>query len=229
MKNPCEECKDAVTHNGEFSYCNDYYRHEKSCPDYREYLGYQECLKDMEKCEEDTQKVIDAHMRTYCSWCASGNQCPTLPNVIASHFYAKGLLEAESKKQGTGNGWQGTAQEWREEIISLLQTYRGIETICPKCSGWGVHAYANTSTWRHGIGGQQITNGLCDGCWGSGDANRKWVSPIEIEAKIAAAKREAESKKGEVAREIVEWAEKNLMRGEFGNLEDYCRSKGWLK
>lgn len=40
---------------------------------------------------------------------------------------------------------------------------------CHKCNGHGWRNYGNTSTWTGGIGGQAITGGLCDECWGSGD------------------------------------------------------------
>lgn len=48
---------------------------------------------------------------------------------------------------------------------------RGIRgTPCDKCGGWGARAYGSTSLWRGGTGGQAITTGICDKCWGSGDA-----------------------------------------------------------
>jgi DnaJ-class molecular chaperone len=39
---------------------------------------------------------------------------------------------------------------------------------CEMCSGSGIQTYGNTSTWRHGIGGQAMTPDVCDRCWGSG-------------------------------------------------------------
>lgn len=44
----------------------------------------------------------------------------------------------------------------------------GGSVLCDRCQGLGERAYANTTTWRGGIGGQAITAGVCDGCWGSG-------------------------------------------------------------
>ncbi len=52
---------------------------------------------------------------------------------------------------------------------------RNIETPCPKCSGFGVRVYGNTATWHGGIGGCAMTNGICDGCWGSGDKDHPWL------------------------------------------------------
>lgn len=62
-------------------------------------------------------------------------------------------------------------KESYEEMLSI----RGVETPCRGCHGFGVKSYGNISTWKHGIGGQMITTGICDKCWGSGDANRKWT------------------------------------------------------
>jgi len=60
----------------------------------------------------------------------------------------------------------------KEEVMY----WRGIENICPACGGAGVRAYGSTSTWHGGIGGQMITGGICDKCWGSGDDQRPWLN-----------------------------------------------------
>ncbi len=39
---------------------------------------------------------------------------------------------------------------------------------CPRCDGVGRKTYGSTATWRGGIGGQAITEGVCDKCWGTG-------------------------------------------------------------
>ena len=59
-----------------------------------------------------------------------------------------------------------------------LEQLRAIEpgNECERCGGWGKYAYPDTSTWRHGIGGQSFTTDVCDGCWGSGDKHRPWPS-----------------------------------------------------
>jgi DnaJ-class molecular chaperone len=43
---------------------------------------------------------------------------------------------------------------------------------CPDCQGQGKKHYANTSTWRYGIGGAAVTMDVCDKCWGSGSRTR---------------------------------------------------------
>jgi len=47
---------------------------------------------------------------------------------------------------------------------------------CKKCGGTGKRIYANTSTWRHGIGGQVITEDVCDSCWGTGNEDRPGIN-----------------------------------------------------
>lgn len=65
----------------------------------------------------------------------------------------------------------GPDRRWLEML-----DWRGIETPCKRCSGSGVRTYGSTAAWRGGIGGQLMTSGICDGCWGSGEANRPWLN-----------------------------------------------------
>jgi len=58
---------------------------------------------------------------------------------------------------------------------------RNVEVPCRQCSGLGVRSYGSTATWRGGIGGQTITSGVCDQCWGSGDADRPWADLQQLE------------------------------------------------
>lgn len=48
------------------------------------------------------------------------------------------------------------------------------DDYCLDCSGSGYQCYANTSTWRGGIGGQSFTNDVCSSCWGSGSKTKPW-------------------------------------------------------
>ena len=70
---------------------------------------------------------------------------------------------------------QAENKELKEKTHYYMLQIRNISTPCKRCSGWGVKSYGNTSTWHHGIGGQMITSGVCDWCWGSGDENNKWT------------------------------------------------------
>jgi len=65
-----------------------------------------------------------------------------------------------------------------ELVARYLEEIRGIskDNICPKCGGIGERTYSSTSTWRGGIAGQMLTDGICDTCWGSGDATRPWTN-----------------------------------------------------
>ena len=63
-----------------------------------------------------------------------------------------------------------------EALYLAIADMRGVETPCKGCTGLGTRAYGSTSTWRGGAGGQMITGGVCDKCWGSGDEHVKWPS-----------------------------------------------------
>ena len=58
------------------------------------------------------------------------------------------------------------------ETYEWMRNSRGVRTPCGSCAGFGNRMYSNTSTWRHGIGGQSLTWDVCDSCWGSGDMFR---------------------------------------------------------
>ena len=58
----------------------------------------------------------------------------------------------------------------------FMMYYKGIENPCPTCGGLGTRAYGSTATWYGGIGGQMITQGICDKCWGSGDKDKTWTN-----------------------------------------------------
>ena len=63
-----------------------------------------------------------------------------------------------------------------EDFYLVVASLRGVDTPCKECAGLGVKTYGSTATWRGGIGGQSLTSGVCDKCWGSGDEHRKWPS-----------------------------------------------------
>jgi hypothetical protein len=64
-----------------------------------------------------------------------------------------------------------------DEQKRLMLEWRNIEPgrECNKCGGSGGIWYGNTTTWRGGIGGQSMTYGVCNVCWGSGDRYHAWV------------------------------------------------------
>ncbi len=60
----------------------------------------------------------------------------------------------------------------REQVIHD----RDVTDPCRSCGGLGVKVYGSTATWRRGgVAGQMMTAAVCDACWGSGDANKKWT------------------------------------------------------
>lgn len=65
--------------------------------------------------------------------------------------------------------------EARDNVLPQLLEWRGVETPCKRCGGSGRVGYANTATWRGGIGGSMMTADVCNGCWGTGDEHRKGV------------------------------------------------------
>jgi len=74
-----------------------------------------------------------------------------------------------------------TITKQRDRMYDDMLLWRGIDrdggdTPCKACSGAGVRAYGDTATWRGGIGGQVITNDICDKCWGSGKAKKPWLN-----------------------------------------------------
>ncbi len=54
--------------------------------------------------------------------------------------------------------------------------------MCRECGGSGYKLYGSTATWRGGIGGQAMTNDVCDYCWGSGSKSNPWPSWRKYEA-----------------------------------------------
>lgn len=94
--------------------------------------------------------------------------------------------------------------ELRAEVAMLKDRYddycmswRGLDReadkVCVKCGGSGQRIYGSTATWRGGIGGQAMTRGVCDRCWGSGDESLPWPSwrerDVEKQARASAESR----------------------------------------
>lgn len=71
-----------------------------------------------------------------------------------------------------GQGGEGI----RDRFLEWRGIDKELDTVCTRCGGSGVKAYPDTSTWRHRVGGQQVTQDVCDKCWGSGAENRPWIN-----------------------------------------------------
>lgn len=75
-------------------------------------------------------------------------------------------------------------RDWKSEFFRLAPSSRAdiVKDACGECGGSGYKLYGDTSTWRGGVGGQMMTNDVCDICWGSGDARKPWPSHRRFEA-----------------------------------------------
>ena len=66
-------------------------------------------------------------------------------------------------------------------ILSILGIYPDFgDIVCNGCDGIGKKVYANTSTYLKGIGGQSMTDDICDECWGSGKSNAPFRNLREL-------------------------------------------------
>ena len=75
--------------------------------------------------------------------------------------------------------------EFNARTLMALAHYRA-GVACPACQGHGRRTYGDTSTWRGGIGGQAITEGVCDKCWGSGRTDETGVDQRKMAGSFAA-------------------------------------------
>lgn len=98
---------------------------------------------------------------------------------LRQHFDAPDLADLLFAAAAIG------AEIEREGLHQRLLEWRDVEDPCPVCSGSGVKTYGSTATWMGGIGGQMVTSGVCDSCWGSGDAHRKWTDLRALRARRA--------------------------------------------
>jgi len=70
------------------------------------------------------------------------------------------VLEAHFEEQGQ------MAIDAAERLLALAHYLAGV--ACTECGGLGKRAYSDTATVPGGVGGQAITEGMCDECWGTG-------------------------------------------------------------
>ena len=81
---------------------------------------------------------------------------------------------------------------------------------CQRCGGAGERAYADSTTWRGGIGGQTITASVCDGCWGTGrtDVTGPNLRRLEVAFNKRVAEAVAEEREGrrvELEQNTIGW------------------------
>ena len=80
-------------------------------------------------------------------------------------------------------------------VYKQFLQWRDIDEPCHKCGGRGWATYGNTSTWRHGVGGQTLAKDVCDRCWGSGDEHNHWTDLRKVSRKFIEYERKLEDKK----------------------------------
>ena len=98
-----------------------------------------------------------------------------LTNLLAGTKFALGKMSVELERV-TAERDEARAQ--RDAYALDVNPYLPEpEDRCTSCSGHGKRTYGSTATWRGGLGGQMMTNGVCDGCWGSGDRHNPWPRP----------------------------------------------------
>ena len=66
---------------------------------------------------------------------------------------------------------------------------------CERCSGSGMIMYPNTSTYMRRIGGQMMTEDVCNKCWGTGRADKVGRNLRELRLSEEAKARAATIKK----------------------------------
>jgi len=73
-----------------------------------------------------------------------------------------------------------------QEAKAYMLQVRGVKAYdaCKTCGGMGKRCYGNTSTWRGGIGGQAMTTGVCNKCWGSGSTSVPGANLKKMEGEI---------------------------------------------
>jgi len=76
--------------------------------------------------------------------------------------------------------------EWYDRFLEYRNISPEYDAVCPDCGGSGCKTYGSTSTWRGGIGGQAMTSGVCDKCWGSGKKNAPWTNLKLLEGRMRA-------------------------------------------
>ena len=151
-------------------------------------------------CEHGT--AMDVH----CCHCHSGfifdqqHECPPLPDTADTWRESiEGALGVESDPENHTATWarelvlvirehgnatpvspaEPTPEPPNREYDRMLawrDLDREVDDICFECGGSGALVYGNTSTWRGGVGGNAMTRGVCNKCWGSGDTSKPWTN-----------------------------------------------------
>jgi hypothetical protein len=103
-------------------------------------------------------------------------RCRNVRDLGHLSWESKELLAHDAEQRKRIQQLEFELQQRKDEFHLDAASWRGVESdrICKACGGTGEKVYGNTATWRGGCGGQSMTRGVCDTCWGSGD-NQPWT------------------------------------------------------
>lgn len=116
-------------------------------------------------------------------------------------------------------------EERRDNFHHDALMWRGLDidenAICKRCSGAGVRAYGDTSTWRKRPGMQMFTSDVCDCCWGSGNSEQPWTNLRHVVSNKDIASRDARVK-AEAVREMAKAM--GLIAASWDELDSVCET-----
>ena len=72
--------------------------------------------------------------------------------------------------EDTGN----MAIEIAHKLLAIAHQLKGV--ACSACKGRGVITYGDVSTWTRAVGWQQLTDEVCEQCWGTGRSDKIGVT-----------------------------------------------------
>lgn len=116
------------------------------------------------------------------------------------------LKDAWADMMGTYEQGDPHGVEVAEYVAGVLLAAARVDVglACKQCGGRGQRSYANTATWRGGVGGCAITADVCDECWGTGrsDEHGTDLRALETELHDLRDQRAREASEEWLAREV---------------------------
>lgn len=152
-----------------------------------EELAHEETIEERDRYHELLDKFVDAvggsdvhgeHSNVNCPWHRALEYIETQQWELEQANARIAALEAERDDIKADRDMR------RDGELESFLNWRGIElgNECETCQGAGVYTYGSTSTWRMTAGGQMMTTGTCDKCWGSGDRHKKGIDLRKLSA-----------------------------------------------
>jgi len=134
-----------------------------------------------DECGYHHQVVCDAETETYIRGLDDDD------HEINVKVYAEYMSNEEEWKRACdrlGDEPAGTEEAVIEarHVLGMARLLAGV--ACEDCYGSGVKMYSSTTLWRGGFGGQMMTNGTCDACWGTGRNDKQGVDLRRLRAML---------------------------------------------